>query len=64
MPSGVFLFTVRFSKRSTTLKKKNQRKMANFSLTVNVLHYFIDTYNPRWILTLQERQLAKKAPDA
>ena len=46
------------------LKKKNQRKMANFNLTVNVLHYSLNTDNPRWILTLQERQLAKKAPDA
>ena len=38
--------------------------MANFNLTVNVLHYSLNTDDPRWILTLQERQLAKKAPDA
>ena len=38
--------------------------MAKFNLTVNVLHYSLNTDNLRWILTLQVRQLAKKALDA
>ena len=45
-------------------KKKNQRKMANFNLTVNdVFRYSLNTDNLGWILTLQVRQQAKKAPD-
>ena len=39
--------------------------MANFNLTVNdVFRYSLNTDNLGWILTLQVRQQAKKAPDA
>ena len=39
--------------------------MANFNLIVNdVFRYSLNTDNLGWILTLQVRQQAKKAPDA
>ena len=39
--------------------------MANFNLTVNgVFRYSLNTDNLGWILTLQVRQQAKKAPEA
>ena len=39
--------------------------MANFNLTINdVFRYSLNTDNLGWILTLQVRQQAKKAPEA
>ena len=56
------LFTVGFSKRSSTVEKIKER--GQISTVNDVFHYSLNTDSLGWILTLQVRQQAKKAPDA
>ena len=56
------LFTIGFSKRSSTVEKIKER--GQISTVNDVFHYSLNTDSLGWILTLQVRQQAKKAPDA
>ena len=57
------LFSVSFSKRSSTVKKKIKERRQVPTVN-NVFCYSLNADNLGWILTLQVRQQAKKAPDA
>ena len=56
------LFTIGFSKRSSTVE--NIKGRGQISTVNDVFHYSLNTDSLDWILTLQVRQQAKKAPDA
>ena len=58
----IILFTIGFSERSSTVEKIQER--GQISTVNDVFHYSLNTDSLGWILTLQVRQQAKKAPDA
>ena len=56
------LFTIGFSKCSSTVEKIKER--GQISTLNDVFHYSLNTDSLGWILTSQVQQQAKKAPDA